>query len=189
MSLQAAAPSLPALSTTLRTAGAASRSRTVRVACSAATQGSGKPTSNVVVLGASGYTGSEIVRLLHLHPHLKITGMTAESNAGRPFDEVYPQLGGLDLPLLVKTEVRPYASLRLLEAAGACSARETARACATSARISRGALRVRGAPPVRNAQAMVFRRRGVGVGLGSMDPNCAERTFVSVVPMPMRFAR
>jgi len=123
-----AAPSLPALSATLRTAGAAPRSRTVRVACSAATQGSGKPTSNVVVLGASGYTGSEIVRLLHLHPHLKITGMTAESNAGRPFDEVYPQLGGLDLPLLVKTDVRPYASPLIDAAERAAHVRRRVRA-------------------------------------------------------------
>jgi hypothetical protein len=83
------------------------RARTVHVTAAASTQGSGKASSNVVVLGASGYTGSEIVRLLHLHPHLKITGMTAEANAGRPFEEVYPQHVGLDLPLLVKTAVRP----------------------------------------------------------------------------------
>jgi hypothetical protein len=175
-----AAPSLPALSATLRTAGAASRSRTVRVACSAATQGSGKPTSNVVVLGASGYTGSEIVRLLHLHPHLKITGMTAESNAGRPFDEVYPQLGGLDLPLLVKTEVRPYAS-PLIDAARACSARETARACVMSVAISSGRCDAK-----RTACAQ---RKGDGGDtrhaqwLGYMEPICAERSSMLVVAM------
>lgn len=37
----------------------------------------------VAVLGASGYTGEEVVRLLSLHPTFTITALTGESQAGK----------------------------------------------------------------------------------------------------------
>ncbi len=54
------------------------------------------------ILGASGYTGAELVRLLARHPYAEIVVMTADSNAGEPYEKVYPHLGGLNLPALVK---------------------------------------------------------------------------------------
>ncbi|KAH9308915.1 hypothetical protein KI387_036826, partial [Taxus chinensis] len=45
----------------------------------------------VGVLGASGYTGSEIVRLLATHPYFNITLMTADRKAGQ-VDETPNQL-------------------------------------------------------------------------------------------------
>ncbi|WP_404385279.1 N-acetyl-gamma-glutamyl-phosphate reductase [Caenispirillum salinarum] len=56
--------------------------------------------TRVAILGASGYTGAELVRLLALHPHVRITALTADRRAGKEFADVFPHLGGLDLPTL-----------------------------------------------------------------------------------------
>lgn len=58
----------------------------------------------VGVLGASGYTGADLVRLLVTHPRAEITLMTGERHAGKPMDAVFPHLGGIELPDLVKVE-------------------------------------------------------------------------------------
>ena len=58
----------------------------------------------VAILGASGYTGAELVRLLALHPNTSITAMTGDRKAGQPMDAVFPHLGGLDLPDLVSID-------------------------------------------------------------------------------------
>lgn len=36
--------------------------------------------------------GAEVVRLLALHPHMRITAMTGDSQAGKDFSEVFPHL-------------------------------------------------------------------------------------------------
>jgi N-acetyl-gamma-glutamyl-phosphate reductase len=56
------------------------------------------------ILGASGYTGAELVRLLARHPAAEIRLLTADRQAGKPLAEVFPHLGGLSLPGLVKIE-------------------------------------------------------------------------------------
>lgn len=56
----------------------------------------------VGILGASGYTGAELVRLLLRHPAVRIEALTAERQAGKPMAEVFPHLGGYGLPDLVK---------------------------------------------------------------------------------------
>ncbi|PKI39290.1 hypothetical protein CRG98_040346 [Punica granatum] len=55
----------------------------------------------VAVLGASGYTGSEIIRLLANHPHFRITVMTADRKAGQSIGSVFPHLITQDLPDMV----------------------------------------------------------------------------------------
>jgi len=55
----------------------------------------------VGILGASGYTGAELVRLLVAHPHVDIVLMTADRKAGQPVSAVFPHLGGLGLPDLM----------------------------------------------------------------------------------------
>ena len=53
------------------------------------------------VLGASGYAGGELLRLLAGHPNLDVAWVSAGSNAGRPLGELHPQLVSLaDRPLL-----------------------------------------------------------------------------------------
>lgn len=56
---------------------------------------------NVAILGASGYTGSELVRLLARHPRVAIRALTADRKAGQAMADVFPQFGSLDLPRLV----------------------------------------------------------------------------------------
>ena len=53
-----------------------------------------------VIIGASGYTGAELVRLLYLHPHVEITALIAETNAGKDLDELYAQFSHLSLPVM-----------------------------------------------------------------------------------------
>ncbi|MBI4362379.1 MAG: N-acetyl-gamma-glutamyl-phosphate reductase [Euryarchaeota archaeon] len=47
------------------------------------------------IIGASGYTGSELVRLLAAHPGVKIEALTSRSLAGKSVGEVIPSLRGL----------------------------------------------------------------------------------------------
>ena len=56
------------------------------------------------ILGASGYTGAELLRLLGDHPQAEIVALTAERQAGRAIGEVFPQLAVYDLPTLVKVD-------------------------------------------------------------------------------------
>jgi N-acetyl-gamma-glutamyl-phosphate reductase len=44
------------------------------------------------VVGASGYAGGELLRLLASHPHFEVTAITAHSNAGEQITSVHPQL-------------------------------------------------------------------------------------------------
>ncbi len=58
----------------------------------------------IAVLGASGYTGAELLRLLASHPRLRIGALTAERQAGKEPGEVFPHLASLELPRLVRIE-------------------------------------------------------------------------------------
>jgi len=56
------------------------------------------------VIGASGYTGSDLVRLAVRHPDIEIAALTANSHAGKPMHQVFPHLADLGLPDLVKNQ-------------------------------------------------------------------------------------
>ncbi len=58
----------------------------------------------IAILGASGYTGAELVRLLSRHPNAEIVVLTADRKAGQPLSDVFPHLGGLDLPDLISID-------------------------------------------------------------------------------------
>ena len=45
---------------------------------------------NVAILGASGYTGVELVRLISMHPEFKVHSLSGETKSGLKFGEVYP---------------------------------------------------------------------------------------------------
>lgn len=60
-----------------------------------------KNPANIAILGASGYTGAELVRLLSRHPHVRIAAVTADRKAGEDYGSVFPHLAGLGLPPLV----------------------------------------------------------------------------------------
>ncbi|KQI73133.1 N-acetyl-gamma-glutamyl-phosphate reductase [Loktanella sp. 5RATIMAR09] len=61
-------------------------------------------TYNVAILGASGYTGAELVRLIATHPSLQIVGLSGNSKAGMAMADVFPHLRHLDLPVLTTIE-------------------------------------------------------------------------------------
>jgi N-acetyl-gamma-glutamyl-phosphate reductase len=56
------------------------------------------------VLGASGYTGSELVRLLLRHPHAELALVTADRRAGQEMAAVFPQFAPFVLPKLQSIE-------------------------------------------------------------------------------------
>ena len=56
------------------------------------------------VLGASGYTGAEMLRLAAGHPHIHVAALTADRRAGEPLAAVFPHLGGLGLPPLSRLD-------------------------------------------------------------------------------------
>jgi N-acetyl-gamma-glutamyl-phosphate reductase len=58
----------------------------------------------VAILGASGYTGAELVRLIASHPALEIGALSGNSKAGQAMADVYPHLRHLDLPRLTTIE-------------------------------------------------------------------------------------
>ncbi len=62
------------------------------------------------VLGASGYTGADLIRLAACHPEIEIGVLAASSHAGKPLAEVFPHLTFLDAPELVKAEDADWSS-------------------------------------------------------------------------------
>jgi N-acetyl-gamma-glutamyl-phosphate reductase len=54
--------------------------------------------TRVGIIGATGYTGVELLRLLLHHPQVEVTALTSQKYAGVPIDQVFPSLmKGLDL--------------------------------------------------------------------------------------------
>lgn len=63
-----------------------------------------QPTVTAALLGASGYTGADLLRLGVRHPNLKFVALTANTHAGKPMSSVYPHLAGAGLPDLVAND-------------------------------------------------------------------------------------
>jgi N-acetyl-gamma-glutamyl-phosphate reductase len=61
-------------------------------------------TIRAAVLGASGYTGADMIRLAALHPAIRITTLIAKGHAGQTLGQVFPHLASLALPALVSPE-------------------------------------------------------------------------------------
>jgi N-acetyl-gamma-glutamyl-phosphate reductase len=60
--------------------------------------------AKIGVLGASGYTGAELLRLLIRHPRVEIVLLTAERRAGQHMRQVFPQFSPYALPKLVAVD-------------------------------------------------------------------------------------
>src|SRR5947199_3610332 len=52
-------------------------------------------TKQIAVVGASGYSGEELVRLLLSHPYAELTAVTSRQYAGQTVAEVFPKFGHL----------------------------------------------------------------------------------------------
>lgn len=58
----------------------------------------------VAIIGASGYTGAELIRILLNHKKVEISALIANSNAGQKIEQLYPHLVHYNLPDLKKLE-------------------------------------------------------------------------------------
>jgi N-acetyl-gamma-glutamyl-phosphate reductase len=69
--------------------------------------------AKIGVLGASGYTGAELVRLLLRHPGVELALLTADRRAGQEMRDVFPQFAPFVLPKLVSIESLDWTSTAL----------------------------------------------------------------------------
>ena len=49
---------------------------------------------SVGIVGGTGYTGVELLRLLLRHPDVNVTALTSRTEAGRRVDDMFPSLRG-----------------------------------------------------------------------------------------------
>jgi N-acetyl-gamma-glutamyl-phosphate reductase len=68
----------------------------------------------IAILGASGYTGAELVRLIATHPGMQIAALTADRKAGSTMAEVFPHLRHLDLPKLLTIDEVDFSGIGLV---------------------------------------------------------------------------
>jgi N-acetyl-gamma-glutamyl-phosphate reductase len=68
---------------------------------------------NIAILGASGYTGAELVRLIAGHSSMTIKALGANSKAGQSMAEAFPHLCHMDLPQLVTIDEIDFSSIDL----------------------------------------------------------------------------
>ena len=66
------------------------------------------------VIGASGYAGGELLRLLATHPHFEVTVVSAHSNAGEQVTSVHPQLQSYAGRSFVATDSIDFSTLGLV---------------------------------------------------------------------------
>lgn len=70
-------------------------------------------TYNIAILGASGYTGAELIRLIAGHSSMEIKALGGNSKAGQSLASVFPHLRHLDLPDLVTMEEIDFSAIDL----------------------------------------------------------------------------
>lgn len=70
--------------------------------------------ARIAVLGASGYTGSELVRLLLRHPRVELTALTADRKAGQSMAQVFPHFAPFDLPRLETIDAVDFSAIDLV---------------------------------------------------------------------------
>ena len=70
-------------------------------------------TYNVAILGASGYTGAELIRLIAEHPSITISALAADRKAGMEMADVFPHLRHMDLPTLCKIDEIDFSEIDL----------------------------------------------------------------------------
>ena len=67
----------------------------------------------IAILGASGYTGAELVRLIATHPGMEIAALSGDRKAGMAMAGVFPFLAHLQLPVLQKIEEIDFSGIDL----------------------------------------------------------------------------
>lgn len=68
----------------------------------------------IAIIGATGYTGSELVRILVNHPDVEIAAITSESHAGKRFSDIHPFFRGIADHTLIPSDAVEEAEPELL---------------------------------------------------------------------------
>ena len=76
--------------------------------------GSIKNPISVSIIGGSGYTGAELMRIVSRHPHLKLVQVVANRNAGKKIQDIFPHLRHLNLPDFISFEKMIFEGLDLI---------------------------------------------------------------------------
>ncbi|MCF8242749.1 MAG: N-acetyl-gamma-glutamyl-phosphate reductase [Melioribacteraceae bacterium] len=64
--------------------------------------------NKIGIIGATGYTGSELVRILYNHSEVKIAAITSESHKGKRFSDIHPQFKNIvDIELIAADDLNP----------------------------------------------------------------------------------
>ena len=64
--------------------------------------------TRVGIMGAAGYAGAELMRILCAHPEFELVAVTSDADAGKRVDEVYPALlGACDLSFVSHDDLTP----------------------------------------------------------------------------------
>ncbi len=69
---------------------------------------------NIAILGASGYTGAELIRLISVHPDMRISALSGDRKAGQAMETVFPHLRHLNLPTLCRIDEIDFSSVDLV---------------------------------------------------------------------------
>lgn len=70
-------------------------------------------TKKIAILGASGYTGAELARIIATHPGMEIVALSGDRKAGQAMGDVFPHLRHLGLPDLQKIEEIDFSNVDL----------------------------------------------------------------------------
>jgi len=65
----------------------------------------------IAVLGASGYTGADLVRLALTHPNIEIAALSANAKAGQTMASVWPHFAYVPLPMLTRADEIDWGSI------------------------------------------------------------------------------
>ena len=69
---------------------------------------------SVSIIGGSGYTGAELMRIVSRHPHFKLVQVVANRNAGKKIQDIFPHLRHLNLPDFISFEKMIFEGLDLI---------------------------------------------------------------------------
>ena len=58
----------------------------------------------LAIIGASGYTGAELIRLIETHPRMEVTALVGNTKAGSSMSDIFSHLSHMKLPKLTKLE-------------------------------------------------------------------------------------
>ena len=69
---------------------------------------------NICIIGCSGYTASELIRIALNHPNINIANLVGNSKAGQEMPEIYPYLKFANLPIIEKIEKVDFSKIDLV---------------------------------------------------------------------------